>query len=84
MKITKRQLRRIIAEEFRSREGKRLTRARYDELTDELDELYARLEKAKTMQEPNRSAQENRQGREVPSSFGKPRSNGILRCGIRD
>jgi predicted phage tail protein len=56
MKITKRQLRRIIAEEFRSREGKRLTRARYDELTDELDELYARLEKAKTMQEPNRSA----------------------------
>ena len=56
MKITKRQLRRIIAEEFRSREGKRLTRARYDELTSELEELYARLEKAKTMQEPNRSA----------------------------
>jgi hypothetical protein len=56
MKITKRQLRQIIKEEFRSREGKRLTRARYNELTDELDELYARLEKAKTMQEPNRSA----------------------------
>jgi hypothetical protein len=56
MKITKRQLRQIIKEEFRSREGKRLTRARYDELTRELDELYARIEDAKRLPEPNRSA----------------------------
>ena len=56
MKITKRQLKQIIKEEFRSREGKRLTRARYDELTDELDDLYAKLEKAKMMEEPKRSA----------------------------
>ena len=56
MRITKRQLRQIIKEEFRSREGKRLTRARYDELTSELDELYARIEDAKGLPEPKRTA----------------------------
>jgi len=56
VKITRRQLRQIIKEEFRSREGKRLTRARYDELTSELDELYARIEDAKGLPEPKRTA----------------------------
>ena len=48
MKITKRQLRRIIKEE--------LTRGRYDELTDELSDLYSKIEDAKSLPEPNRTA----------------------------